>query len=182
MNKISVNKIAYRTMSFLAVLLLSACSNNDEMIELQNYVQQTVNRPPGPIEPIPAFTSYEPFQYSATSLRSPFDIPLDITQIIRNQNNDVAPDENRPQEQLENFALNSLVMVGTITRAGTNWALILDESGLVSRATIGNYMGRNHGRIISVTENQIELIEIIPTGDGSWTERPQTISLRQTTE
>lgn len=182
MSKLVVHKMAYRLLPVLAVLFLSACSNNDEMIELQNYVQQTVNRPPGQIEPIPSFTSYEPFQYSASSLRSPFDIPLDITQIIRNQSNDVRPDENRPRELLENFALNSLVMVGTISRSETDWVLILDETGLVSRATIGNYLGRNHGRITTVTENQIELIEIVPTGDGSWMERPQTIMLRQTTE
>lgn len=180
MNKSSRQALARGLVLATAVLLLSACSNNDEMIELQNYVQSTVNRAPGPIEPIPAFSSYEPFQYSASSLRSPFDIPLDITQIIRNQNNNVQPDENRPKEQLESYAINSLVMVGTISRSGTEWALILDESGLVSRATVGNYLGRNHGRIIEVTESQIELIEIVPTGDGSWMERPQTIALRQT--
>ena len=163
----------------IAVLLLAACTNNEEMIELQNYVQSTVNRPPGQIEPIPEFRSYEPFQYSAASLRSPFDVPLDITMILRNQNNEVRPDENRPREQLENYALSTLIMVGTITRDNAEWALILDETGLVTRATIGNYMGRNHGRIIDINENQIELIEIVPTGDGFWIERPQTILLRQ---
>ena len=168
-----------RVLLAAAVLLLSACSNNNEMIELQNYVQATVNRPPGPIEPIPEFSSYEPFQYSASSLRSPFDIPLDITQIIRNQDNDVAPDENRPKEPLENYPLSALTMVGTISRSGTDWALILDETGLVTRATLGNYMGRNHGRIVTIEESLIELVEIVPTGDGSWMERPQTITLRQ---
>ena len=163
-----------------AILLLSACSNNEEMIELQNFVQQTVNRPPGQIEPIPEFRSYEPFQYGAASLRSPFDVPLDITQIISNQNDEVRPDENRPKEQLESYALSSLTMVGTIARNGTNWALILDETGLVTRATIGNYMGRNHGRIVGISETQIDLVEIVPTGDGFWIERPQTIQLRET--
>lgn len=162
-----------------AVLLLSACTNNEEMIELQNYVQSTVNRPPGRIEPIPEFRSYEPFQYSAASLRSPFDIPLDITQIIRSQNSEVRPDENRPREQLENYALSTLTMVGVITKNNTNWALILDETGLVSRATVGNYIGRNHGRIVAINENQMELIEIVPTGDGFWMERPQTVQLRE---
>ncbi|MDG2176825.1 MAG: pilus assembly protein PilP [Gammaproteobacteria bacterium] len=168
----------YWLLPALAVLLLTACSNNEEMIELQDYVLQQVNRPPGLIDPIPAFSSYEPFQYSASSLRGPFEIPLDITQIIRNQNNDVSPDENRPTEQLENYAINSLEMVGTITRNDVYWALILDETGLVSRATVGNYMGRNHGRIIDISEGQIELIEIVPQGDGFWTERPQTITLQ----
>ena len=162
-----------------AVMLLSACSNNEEMIELQTFVQATVNRPPGRIEPIPAFRSYEPFQYSAASLRSPFDVPLDITQIIRNQNSDIRPDENRPRELLESYPLSNLNMVGTITRGGTEWALMLDETGLVSRVTIGNYMGRNHGRIIAISESQVDLVEIVPTGDGFWIERPQTIQLRQ---
>jgi len=162
-----------------AVMLLSACSNNEEMIELQNFVQATVNRPPGRIEPIPEFRSYEPFQYSAASLRSPFDVPLDITQIIRNQNSDIRPDENRPRELLESYPLSNLSMVGTITRGGTEWALMLDETGLVSRVTIGNFMGRNHGRIVGISETQIDLVEIVPTGDGFWMERPQTIQLRQ---
>lgn len=167
-----------RVLLISAVLFLSACSNNDEMIELQDYVNSTVNRPPGRIEPIPAFTSYEPFQYSAASLRSPFDAPLDITLIIRNQSNNVSPDENRPKELLESFPLSSLTMVGTITRNNTDWVLILDETGLVSRATVGNYLGRNHGRIFEINENQIDLVEIVPTGDGSWMERPQMVMLR----
>ena len=146
-----------------ATLLLSGCSNNEEMIQLQNYVQRTVNRPPGQIEPIPEFQSYEPFQYSAASLRSPFDIPLDITQIIRNQANDVRPDENRPKEMLEGYPLSTLTMVGTIFKGGQRWALILDETGLVTRATVGNHMGKNYGRIVDISEGQIELVEIVPT-------------------
>lgn len=179
MNKSGIIKSGHRILLVIAVLLLAACSNNEEMIELQNYVQSTVNRPPGRIEPIPEFRSYEPFQYSAASLRSPFDVPLDITMILRNQNNDVRPDENRPREQLENYALSTLSMVGTITRNNTVWALVLDETGLVTRATVGNHLGRNHGRITEITENQVELIEIVPTGDGFWMERPQTMMLRQ---
>jgi type IV pilus assembly protein PilP len=179
MNKSGIINNGPRVLLITAILLLAACSSNEEMIELQNYVQSTVNRPPGRIDPIPEFRSYEPFQYSAASLRSPFDVPLDITMIIRNQNNNVSPDENRPREQLENYALSALTMVGIITRGDTDWALILDETGLVTRATIGNYMGRNHGRIIAISESQVELLEIVPTGDGFWMERPQTITLRQ---
>ena len=37
-------------------------------------------------------------------------------------------------------------------------------------------MGRNHGRVISISETQIDLIEIVPSGAGGWIERPQTIS------
>ena len=180
MNKTGTVKILEsRILLLVAALFLSACSNNAERIELQNYVQTTVNRPPGQIEPIPEFSSYEPFTYSASSLRGPFDVPVDISLIIQSQDNDVRPDENRPKEMLESYPIGSLLFVGTISRGGTIWGLIQDETGLVSRVTVGNYMGRNHGRIVSVTEEQIEMVEIVPTGNDAWMERPQTVMLNQ---
>ena len=167
-----------RLYAIASVLLLSACADGDAMVELQDYVQSVVNRPPGQIEPLPEFVSYESFTYSAASLRSPFEIPIDISAQIRSQqNNDVRPDENRPREPLENFALSNLVMMGTIARSGRTWALVRDETGLITRVTVGNYMGRNHGRITAVAQNQIELVEIVPTGDGGWLERPETLRL-----
>lgn len=164
----------------VSLLFVAACSDNESMVELQDYVRTVVNRPPGQIEPLPEFVSYESFTYSAASLRSPFEIPVDITSQIRNQQtNDVKPDENRPREPLENYSLGSLTMTGTIARGGRTWALIRDENGLITRVTEGNYMGRNHGRIVSVSQTQIDLIEIVPTGDGGWIERPETVVLQQ---
>ncbi|MES2604047.1 MAG: pilus assembly protein PilP [Pseudomonadota bacterium] len=164
----------------LLALLITGCSNNAKMAELQEYVSSVVNRPPGAIEPPPEFLSYVAFTYSAASLRSPFDIPLDAATALRNQlNSEVKPDETRPKEYLESFALGGLSMVGTLTRNGQAWALIQDETGNINRVTVGNYMGRNYGRIVSVSDTQIEVMEIVPTGDGGWIERPATIGLVQ---
>lgn len=162
-----------------ALLLLAGCSGTDEMIVLQNYVQSTVNRPPSAIEPLPEFLSYEPFTYSAASLRSPFDLPIDINELMRSRNDDVQPDLNRVPELLERYNLGALSMVGTLSRGDRTWALIRDESGEITRVSIGNYMGRNHGRIVGVSETQIDLVEIVPTGSGGWVERPQTVLLQQ---
>jgi|Laugresp1bdmlbsn_1035097.scaffolds.fasta_scaffold06584_2 type IV pilus assembly protein PilP len=163
-----------------ASLLLVACSGDAEMIALQNYVNEAVNRPPSAIEPLPEFVSYQAFTYSASSLRSPFDVPVDISELLNNQRSaEVRPDENRPREALENFALGALAMVGTLSRDGRTWALIRDEANNVTRITVGNYLGRNHGRIVNVTETQVELVEIVPTGDDGWIERPQTIVMGQ---
>jgi len=160
------------------VLLLQACSSADNMVELQNYTQSVINRPPGAIEPLPAFVSYEAFTYSAAGLRGPFDQPIDAALALRSaRNNEVRPDENRPKEYLESFALSSLSMVGTMARQNEVWALIKDETNNVTRVSEGDYMGRNHGRIVGVTTGQIDLIEIVPSGDGSWLERPQSIGL-----
>lgn len=162
------------------VLLVAGCSNNARMVELQDYVSSVVNRPPGQIEPPPQFVSYVAFTYSAASLRSPFDIPVDAATALRNQlNSEVKPDETRPKEGLESFALGALSMVGTLERDGQKWALILDETGRVNRVTTGNYMGRNYGRITSISDTQIAIMEIVPTGDGGWIERPTTIGMVQ---
>lgn len=162
------------------LLILSACSNNADMIELQDYVNAVVNRPPGAIEPPPEFVSYEAFTYSAASLRGPFDVPVDVSNAARDpRSSEVMPDENRSREYLEEFAIGSLVMVGTLSRDNATWALVRDETGNVSRVAVGNYMGRNHGRIVNISSLQIDLMEIVPTGDGGWIERPQSILLQE---
>jgi type IV pilus assembly protein PilP len=173
-------RIIGRILCFLPVLVLAACSNSEDMIAMQTYVNTVVNRPPGPIEPPPEFINYESFTYSAASMRAPFDPPIDLSIAMQNQqNNLVRPDENRPREELENFAIGNLLMVGTLSREGQNWALVRDETNRVTRVTVGHYLGRNHGRIVAVSDTQIDVVEIVPTGDSGWIERPQTLLLQQ---
>jgi type IV pilus assembly protein PilP len=162
------------------LLMLAACSNNEEMAALQDEISAVVNRPPGVIEPPPEFVTYEAFDYSAASLRSPFELPIDANALRANQqNSNVRPDENRTPEILENFAIGNLVVVGTLSRGSQRWALIRDETGNITRAGIGNYMGRNHGRIVGIGETQIDVVEIVTTGDGGWIERPQTLTMQE---
>jgi type IV pilus assembly protein PilP len=162
------------------VAVLSSCSNRAEMVELQNYVQTQMTMPPSAIDPLPVFIAYEAFTYSAASLRGPFDIPVEISDEFRNQQTrEVKPDETRPKEYLESFAIGNLIMVGVLKREGEVWALIRDETNNINRVTVGNYLGRNHGRINAITDTQIDVVEIVPTGDGGWLERPQSILLQE---
>ena len=169
--------------ALLAVMLV-ACDSSGNLGEVQQFVEETVNRPPGPIEPIPEFISYEPFTYSAANLRSPFDTPVDITRTARRQDgSEVRPVPNRPPEQLESFALGNLSMVGSISRDNVKWALVQDMTGTVHRVRVGNYMGRNHGRVVTITDLGVDLIEIVPSGEpDSWIERPQSITLNDGTK
>jgi type IV pilus assembly protein PilP len=163
------------SLSALSILLV-ACQQGGDMRELENYVQGVVNRPPAPIEPLPTFTAYQSFTYSAAGMRGPFDVPIDIAAAQRAEMMQVEPDFNRSREPLEEFALGTLKMVGTLARNNRLWALIRDETGTIHRLTTGNYLGRNHGRIGVIDETKIELMEIVPSGDGGWIERPQTIT------
>ncbi len=176
-----MNRVYRHGILLITLLLLTGCmGNNEELIAVQNYVNQQVNRPPGRIEPPPEMVAYEAFSYSAANLRSPFDIPIDISSAeLNQQGSNIQPDLNRPREPLEAFAIGTLRMRGIMSRNNTIWALIQDENNNLHYVSRGNYMGRNHGRVVSITEQQIDLIEIVPSGAGSWIERPQTIMLNE---
>ena len=91
----------------------------------------------------------------------------------------VKPDFNRVKQFLEQFSYDSLQMVGSLNLGGTLWALVQDSEGGVHRVKEGDYLGRNHGKIVSTLETQLSVIEIVPTGDeDSWMERPRTMKVR----
>lgn len=163
-----------------ASLFIAACSPVNNFSDLEAFVQEVNTRPSAPVEPVPEFVPYEGFIYGAASSRSPFDIPLVIDSasgIVLSQ--DVEPDLDRIRELLENQSLSELTMVGRLTSTrGVFEALVEDGFGEVHRVGVGDYMGRNYGRIEQISNSQLNMIEIVPSGSGGWVERPQTLTLQ----
>lgn len=170
-------------MLFVASLTLGlvACGGNGGFQDLDQFMQEVKARPKGKVEPLPEFKAYQAFTYSAASRRSPFEAPQELKQETKQavEVSNVKPDLNRAKELLESFQITDLRMVGTLRRAedSTLWALVNDNQGGVHRVKTGQYMGKNHGRIVAINEGQIDLIEIVPNGAGGWVERPRTLSL-----
>jgi type IV pilus assembly protein PilP len=159
-------------------VLLTACADKD-FSDLDAFMASKRDRPGGVIAPIPTFKAYEAFSYSATTLRSPFDRPVEVREISQLQAiSAIKPDEERAKEFLEQYTFDSLRMVGTLERDGTNWTLISDPDGGVHRVTLGNFLGRHHGKIVEMTDSFVAVVEIVSDGtkDG-WVERPRTIKL-----
>lgn len=157
---------------------LMACTSRD-FSDLDRFMAEKLARPGGIIDPIPTFKAYEAFAYSATRLRSPFDRPIEVRDIAQLQAiSAVKPDEARAKEFLEQYTFDSLAMVGSIDRAGESWALIKDPEGGIHRVQVGNFLGRNHGKIVEMAGNYLAVVEIVSDGtsDG-WVERPRTIEL-----
>lgn len=159
--------------------LLTACGSYNNFSDLQGFIDDVKARPAAQVEPVPVFVPYEGFIYSAASQRSPFDMPLiingDETQELTL---DVQPDFDRQQELLESQSLSELKMVGMLLRQEVYEALIEDGFGEIHRVGIGNYLGRNYGRIQAISETQLKIREIVPSGNGGWVERPQTLTLQ----
>lgn len=174
------NRKTYFQSGILAAvaITLAACGGGSYP-DLDKYMAEVKARPAGHIQPIPAFTAYKSFAYSTAGLRNPFQPPVEVKEITRLQRLvKVKPDINRPKEYLEQFSIDALVMVGTVQMDGTLWALVHDSEGSVHRIKMGNYLGKNHGHVVELTENYVSVIEIVSNGPDEWVERPHKLPLK----
>jgi len=164
--------------ALVASLLLSACGSTD-FGDLDTFMAEKKARPGGIIAPIPTFKAYEAFSYSAAVQRSPFDRPIEVREISQLRAvSAVKPDENRAKEFLEQFTFDSLNMVGSLKKGEAGWTLIQDPEGGVHRVRLGDYLGRNHGKIIEMTDTYLAVVEIVSDGSADgWVERPRSIKL-----
>lgn len=154
---------------------LSACGGAND--DLRAYIDEVKARPGGRIEPLPQVQPAPTFVYEAGARRSPF-LPDEPQRRVSNDPNAVeGPDRNRPPEFLEQFPLDTLRMVGTLGDRGASFGLVQTRDGLVQRVAVGNHMGQNYGRIVSITDSEIQLVEIISDGLGGYLERPAAIAL-----
>jgi len=162
-----------------AMLMLSGCVTSD-INDLEAFVKKTKATQKGHVEPLPEFKHQPPYVYAAQDIRDPFKPVVDIEVVTGSDGTDgPRPDENRPREPLEDFSLDSLRMVGTLAQKESEWVLIKDPDGLLHRVAVGHYMGRNYGKVTSVSEEEITLLELISDKGGRWKERNASIALSE---
>lgn len=161
------------------MMLLAGCNFGGGFSDLQSYMDEVRARAPKPIEPDPEVPEYEPFTYRASSMRSPFQVPVRLAEAGRQAGSrDVKPDESRVRQFLEGFNIEMFNMVGTLSNEDGLYALVSGAGG-VHRVKVGDYLGRNHGRVQSIGDAQVDVVEIVPDGEGGWIERPRSITLKE---
>ncbi|MBS0589786.1 MAG: pilus assembly protein PilP [Proteobacteria bacterium] len=161
------------SMMILSLLLLGGCIKGDA--DLRKWVADEKNMPGGPLPPLPVLKTFETYEYQAQGLRDPFSPSL-AEQKAEEAEKATLPDPH-PKEKLENFALDSLKMVGTIGVGPGMFGLIRDPEGTVSRVKVGDYLGQNNGKIKAINEGGIDLVELIGNGNGGWLERSTSIEI-----
>ncbi|MUH73136.1 pilus assembly protein PilP [Psychrosphaera haliotis] len=166
-----------RVVLLILSLFLVAC--NDDVSDIQQYMNKIKSGTPVKIEPIPAVNQFQHIDYSMISRRSPFDLPSPevIQENYEPAQNCLAPDPRRRKQPLEKFALDNLSMRGTLGTDKEVWALIQASDGSLHRVTEGNFVGLYNGRITSVSDNRVILVELIPDGAGCWKERTARVQL-----
>lgn len=162
----------------LVLVLLAGCSS-DGLDDLRDFVKNAhADRKPK-IEPLPEIKPYEAFAYAASDLTNPFSPSNLRPQSLQAKLSGPRPDMNRRKEPLEDFPLDALKMVGTLSKGKQSWGIIQTTEGAVYRVQAGNHLGQNFGRITRVTDEKIDLVELIQGALGEWVEREASIAIQE---
>ena len=143
---------------------------------LKAWVEETNNHKAEPLEPLPTLTRFEAVPYNASTDRDPFSPEM---MLDRSSTTTLRPDATRPKQALEEFALDSLQMVGTMGDAGRLSALVMAPDKVTYRVHVGEYMGQNEGRIVGVSEDHVDVVEVVSDGSGGWMERKAAITMAE---
>lgn len=166
---------AYLT-AVILVVSLAGCVG-EEFQDLRDFVNNAGADMRGKVEPPPDIKPYEPFAYdNSTSLPDPFK-PRKQDARSANRSGQNQPDLDRPKEELEDYPLESLKMVGYLFQRNVGHAVVKSSEGKIYRVKAGNYIGLNFGQILSVSETEVKIKEMVQDSAGDWTERESSLQL-----
>ena len=158
----------------LTAVLLTGCGA-EEFQDLRDFVKNAGADMRGKIEPPPEVKPYEPFVYNnEQNLPDPFK-PRKPESRSGDTEGLNQPDRDRPKESLEEYALESLKMVGYLFQNKVGYAVVRAPDGKLHRVKAGNHIGLNFGLIKEVNDTGVIVKEMAQDSNGDWTERISTL-------
>lgn len=161
------------------VLLAAGCSANHE--ELQQWMEQQRREVKPSVAPLQPPKKFDPAPYTVAQGVEPFSaqkLSVALKQEARQPNSLLSAELNRRKEPLEAWPLDSMSMVGSVTRQGRPYALVRVDN-LLYQVKVGDYLGQNYGRITRISETEVSLREIVQDAAGEWIERPAALQLQE---
>lgn len=167
----------------LLALTLAGCglSNEDE---LRQWMTEQKNQTRPKIAPISEPKKFTPENYTQVTSIEPFSNQK-LTQALRRESSQatangalVAPELARRKEALEAYPLDTMSLVGSMTKAGQPVALVKVDN-LLYQVRPGDYLGQHYGRITKISETEVNLREIVQDTAGEWIERTATLQLQE---
>ncbi|MBX3603922.1 MAG: pilus assembly protein PilP [Piscinibacter sp.] len=162
-----------------ATLLLAACSGDEQ--ELTQWMEQQKREVKPSVQPLSPPKKFVPQAYTALTGVEPFStqkLTVALKQEARQPNSILAAEINRRKEPLEAYPLDSMRMVGSVTRNGQQYALLRVDN-LLYQVKQGDYLGQNYGKITKISETDVSLREIVQDAAGEWIERPSALQLQE---
>lgn len=177
-----INKLRSLSVVVVATLLVGCAESDLSGLEVQ--MKEIMARPADRIAPLPEIQPYRPHTYGAArqDKRDPYSVffapaPSSDDAVTVDVDDGLTPEmvrviRDRNPEELEQYDLVSLQMLGSMENEEALWGIVSGGDGLVHRVAVGNYIGRNFGKITEIEEGRIILREIVKNTDGRWEERP----------
>lgn len=161
------------------VVGLVGCSGEQE--ELDQWMDQQRREVKPSVQPLSPPKKFDPEPYSVADRVEPFStqkLTVALKQEARQPNSLLAAELNRRKEPLEAYPLDSMSMVGSLTKKGQPYAL-LKVDNLLYQVKAGDYLGQNFGKITKISETEIALREIVQDAAGEWIERTTSLQLQE---
>lgn len=161
------------------LMMLSACGADQE--ELQAWMDQQRREVRPSIAPLSPPKRFDPQPYEQARAVEPFSnqkLAVALKQEARQPNSLLAGEMNRRKEPLEAYPLDSMGMVGSVSKQGRQFALLRVDN-LLYQVKVGDYVGQNYGKIIKISETEVGVREVIQDAAGEWIERPSALQLQE---
>ncbi|WP_295955691.1 pilus assembly protein PilP [Rhodoferax sp.] len=170
-------------MGAVATTLLAGCSISGED-ELRQWMTDQRSQVHPRVIPLVEPKKFIPQAYTQEGAVDPFSLQK-LTQALKRDSTQsvantalIAPELARRKEALEAYPVDSMVMVGSLKKAGQPVALVKIDN-LLYQVRVGNYLGLNYGRVMKIDESEITLREIVQDSTGDWIERAAGLVLQE---
>lgn len=150
----------------LLPLLLLGCASEEHQ-DLRQWMRDEAKGMKGKVAPLPEITAFPVVSYETETITSPFAAGKIVTQEVAADKS--APDRTRPQQPLEIFPLEDLKVTGVIMAGTVPYALIqTPPPNKPKHVRVGEYMGRNFGKITAISREGITVLESVKDANGAW--------------
>jgi type IV pilus assembly protein PilP len=162
----------HRFLLLLPLLLLGCAS--EEHQDLRQWMRDEAKGMKGKVPPLPEITAFPVVSYETESITSPFAAGKIVT--LEAVADKTAPDRTRPQQPLEIFPLEDLKVTGVIMAGAVPFALIqTPPPNKPKHVRVGEYMGRNFGKITAISREGITVLESVKDANGAWVEQEKLL-------
>jgi type IV pilus assembly protein PilP len=165
--------------ALLAAAMLAGCGVDTD--ELQKWMEQQRREAKPNVTPLQPPKKFDPQPYTSAQGVDPFStqkLSVALKQEAKQPNSLLSAELNRRKEPLEAYPLDSMSMVGSVSKQGQPFALLRVDN-LLYQVKAGDYLGQNYGRIVRISETEVTLREIVQDAAGEWIERPAALQLQE---
>jgi type IV pilus assembly protein PilP len=173
-------QIVLAAMVMACGVLVAGCENDQG--DIQSWMREQATGMRGAVKPLPEIKIFPVIDYVALDELEPFNAArIEPAKPQRLRADDPRLDPDRQREPLEAYPLETLKMVGVLGKGKSIHALVQADKALY-QVRVGNFIGRNYGKVITISQDSLELQELVEDLNEGWVERVTTVQLQERQE